>query len=380
MTLRGKTDALFKLGLIALAIVYFSIFLSSNASAAQITSRSLTLEQGAGGDGGSKPGGTVKHKFDFTIPSSTTLGSIKFQYCTTASGTCSPVSGLTTTGSVTLSNQSGLTGFSLDNTTNGSPFIHRTAAAPGGANTAVSYELSGVVNPSTTNQTFYVRITTYSSEDVTTGATDTGTVAASTATQITLTGTMPESLIFCTGGAISLTSGIPDCSTATSGSITFNQLFSPADTAVAKSQMAASTNADFGYSITYTGATLTSGSNTVTAMTSATTSVRGTRQFGMNLTLNDGTAYTNAPNVTGSANIAPTSNGTNYRGQALTGYDTAGTFKFNAAGDSIANSANGGAGPTDVQLYTASYIANVSGGQPIGTYTTTLTYICTATF
>jgi hypothetical protein len=209
MTLRGKTVALFKLGFIALAIIYFSAFLTSNASATQITSRSLTLEQGAGGDGGSKPSGTVKHKFDFTIPSSTTLGSIKFQYCTTASGTCSAVSGLTTTGSVTLSNQSGLTGFSLDNTTNGSPFIHRTAAAPGGA---------------------------------------------------------------------------------------------------------------------------------------------------------------------------PTPNGTNYKGQSLTGYDTAGTFKFTTSGDTIANSANGGAGPTDVQLYTASYIANVSGGQPIGTYTTTLTYICTATF
>jgi hypothetical protein len=123
----------------------------------------------------------------------------------------------------------------------------------------------------------------------------------------------------CTGGAISLTSGIPDCSTATSGSITFNQLFSPADTAVAKSQMAASTNADFGYSITYTGATLTSGSNTVTAMSSATTSIRGTRQFGLNLTLNDGSAYSNAPNVTGSANVAPTPNGTNYKGQSLTG-------------------------------------------------------------
>jgi hypothetical protein len=89
MTLRGKTVALFKLGFIALAIIYFSAFLTSNASATQITSRSLTLEQGAGGDGGSKPSGTVKHKFDFTIPSSTTLGSIKFQYCTTASGTCS---------------------------------------------------------------------------------------------------------------------------------------------------------------------------------------------------------------------------------------------------------------------------------------------------
>ena len=54
-------------------------------------------------------------------------------------------------------------------------------------------------------------------------------------------------------------------------------------------------------------------------------------------------------------------------------------FKF-LSNDAVAKSDNGGAGPTNSQIYTASYIVNVAGGQLAGTYTATLTYICTSTF
>ena len=50
--------------------------------ASQITNRSMTLVAGAT-DGGSKPGGVVNHKFDFTLPGGSNVGSIKFEYCTT---------------------------------------------------------------------------------------------------------------------------------------------------------------------------------------------------------------------------------------------------------------------------------------------------------
>jgi hypothetical protein len=344
------------------------------ASAAQITTRSLTLQAGVT-DGGSKPGGTVNHLFAFTVPNAgnANIGSIQFQYCTLAAGTCTTPTGLDTT-AATMGTQSGATGFTLNNTTQGAPYITRSAASVN-SNTALSYQLLGVINPSTTNYTFYVRISTFTSTNATGGATDTGTVNASTATQITLTGTMPESLVFCTGGTVSTTSGVPDCATATSGAISFNQLFSPTDTATATSQMAASTNAGFGYNITVNGTTLTSGSNTITAMGSATTGVRGTSQFGLNLKAN--TITTSNPAV--GTEVAPTPNGTNYKGQSITGYNTVDTFKY-ITGDSVANSANGGAGGTDAQIFTTSYIVNVPGSQPAGTYTTTLTYICTPTF
>jgi hypothetical protein len=354
--------------------------LPTSVSAAQITNRSLTLQAGVT-DGGSKPGGVVNHLFSFTLPTTGNVGSIKFQYCTTAANSpaspaCVTPTGLVTT-AATMGSQSGATSFTLVNTTNGAPYITRSAASISGP-LAVTYQLLGVTNPnvpSTPNYTFYVRISTYASTDTTGASTDTGTVAASTAEPIVLTGTMPESLVFCTGAQVLTTSGVPDCATATPGSVGFNQLFSPTDTATATSQMAASTNAGSGYSITVNGATLTSGSNTVVAMGSSTTGIRGTSQFGLNLKAN--TVATSTPAV--GTEVAPAANGTNYKGQAISGYNAIDNFKFTST-DPVANSANGGAGGTDAQIFTVSYIVNVPGSQPAGTYTTTLTYICTPTF
>ena len=348
------------------------IFGTNRAYAAQITNRSLTLQAGAS-DGGSKPGGVVKHYFQFTLPGGNTVGSIQFLYCTTASGTCTMPTGLVTT-SATLGAETGVTGFSMVNTTNGAPYLTRSAAAIG-TNVNATYRLDTVTNPTATNQTFYVRIATFASTNATGGSGDTGTVTASTATQIVLTGIMPESLIFCTGGQVLTTSGVPDCSTATSGAVSFNQLFSPVDTATATSQMAASTNAWQGYTISVNGPTLTSGANTITAMGTAGASVRGSKQFGLNLKAN--TTTTSTPAV--GTEVAPAANGTNYKGQAIGGYSTVDQFKF-VSGETVADSANGGAGPSDSQIFTVSYIANVTGSLAAGTYTTTLTYICTATY
>lgn len=373
------------LGLLVVAVLVTSSFaqiflLTSNASAGQITLRSLTLQAGAT-DGGSESGGVVNHLFNFTVPSvgNASTGSIKFEYCELAAGTCDVPDNMVTT-SATLGSENGATGFSIVNTTNGAPYLTRTAAAIN-ANTVLTYQLASITNPSygattpDTNKTFFVRISTYASTDTTGSPIDTGVVTASVAEPIILDGIMPESLVFCTGETVGLTVGVPDCATATNGTISFNQLFSPTDTATATSQMAASTNAGGGYVISVNGATLTSGSNTVTAMGAAALGVRGTSQFGLNLKAN--TTTTSTPAV--GTEVAPAANATNYRGQAATNYDTVDNFKF-TSGDTVANSYNGGAGGTDAQIFTVTYIVNVPGSQPAGTYTTTLTYICTPTF
>lgn len=352
-----------------------SVFQTFSVRAAQITTRSLTLQAGAT-DGGSKPGGVVNHLFTFTVPTTGDVGSIQFLYCTTASGDCTTPTGLSTT-SATIGTQSGATGFTnITNTTNGAPYIARVAASGVTADTVVSYQLRGITNPTTTNQAFYVRMSTFASLDATGTAIDAGTVAASTATQIELTGTMPESLIFCTGETIGTTNSVPDCSKASLGIVSFNQLFSPTDTATATSQMAASTNATGGYTISVYGPTLTSGSNTITPMTTGGGGTRGTSQFGMNLKANTNLTSTELLGT----EITPVSDGDELKGQARPGYDTVDSFKFDVNGNNIADSANGGAGATNAQIYTSSYIVNVSGSQTAGTYTTTLTYICTATF
>ena len=336
-----------------------------NASAEQITSRGLTLQAGST-DGGSKPGGVVNHFFSFTIPAGSTVGSIRFQYCETAAdvgaATCTTPTGLVTT-SATLGSEAGLTGFTMVNTTNGAPYLTRTAAAVGASAVASSYQLRSITNPNygptvpDTNKTFFVRITTYTATNATGSPIDSGTVAASIAEPIILSGIMPESLIFCTGATISTNGGgFPDCSTATSGTISFNQLFSPTDTATSSSQMAASTNAGAGYVISVNGPTLTSGSNTIAGMGSpgntsgtAELSVKGDAQFGLNLKAN--TVLTSTSPV--GAEVVPVANAANFRGQAAGGYDTVDNFKF-VSGETVANSFNGTPGATDAQIYTVS--------------------------
>lgn len=350
---------------VLLAATFSLVFVNNDTYAAeQITARKLTLIAN-GTNGGSQADVDANHKFDFTLPTTGDVGSIQFLYCTTAAGTCTKPTDLVTT-TATLFSQSGAEGFTMVNTTDGAPYITRTAASAGGA---VSYQLNTVHNPSDENKTFYVRISTYASTDATGTAIDAGTVAASTATQIVLTGTMPESLIFCAGGTVSA-----DCVTTTSGAISFNQLFSPTDTATASSQMAASTNATNGYTISVNGSTLMSGANSIAAMTEAAGGTRGSGQFGMNLKLN--TDATSDPVV--GAEVTPyfgVHDGHTYQGQASAGYNTVDSFKF-VTGETVASSATG----TDAQAFTASYIVNVPGSQIAGVYTTTLTYICTATF
>ncbi len=384
-------------GVFLMAAVSLEAGLTGRVSAAPITARSLTLEAdvvpgSAPYDG--TPTDYVKHLFTFTIGSTSNLGSIDFKYCTNPDPalTCTVPSGLHT-GSAALNSQSGAnTGFSLVNVANGEFYLTRTAA--NGVASPSSYEIKDVTNPDNTNCfggtapqsnncTFYVRISTYATTNATGATTDIGSVAASTATPIVLTGYMPESLVFCTGATVSTTGGVPDCSTATSGNIAFNQDFSPTSTATALSQMAASTNAGTGYQITVNGNTLKSGLNQITAIGAANAdSIQGTGQFGMNVVLNDGSPtppYSNAPNIAGSANPAPVANGTNLRGQAVAPYNSDDLFAYNST-DSVADSGNGGLGGSDAQIFTVSYIVNVPGSQPAGSYSTTLTYICTPTF
>ena len=346
-----------------------------------ITSRTLTLSSSSP----SASNATTTYTFTFTVGNtSTAVKSVGIQICDAADGTCNAPTGFTNASATLASQPTGL-GAGSGWTINGSPgTTHEldianasNATTPSGSQTIV---FGNVQNPTTANQSFYARITTYS--DAYTTAVDNGVVAGATAQAIVLTGTMPESLMFCTGQSITTSGGIPDCSTATAGNISFNQLFSPSSTSYATSQMAASTNAGAGYAITVSGSTLSAGSPTIPAMTSAAISTVGTGQFGLNLALDTAAnAATPTPSPL-SADITPTG-GTYQKGRPLTGFDTGGNaataqYKFDDTGSNAVADSQSAA--TDPQIYTATYIVNVAGHQAAGTYTTTLTYICTPTF
>ena len=332
------------------------MLLPLGAQAGSVTSRSMTL-------GSSAALAVTTHTIAFTAASTGNIGSIQFLYCTTAYGACITPSGLNTT-TATLTAQSGATGFTIVSGTNGAPYITRSAASVAAA-TPVSYTLGNITNPTATNSEYWTRITTYITTNVSGGSTDDGVVAWDTTNQVVITGTMPESLVFCVG-----TSGT-DCSNITGSAVSLG-VFSPTATSTGTSLMSASTNAGFGYAITLSGTTLSSGANNIPAMGTQSvnsagcapscSSTTGTSQFGSNVRVNTTPAI--GADVTG----AGTATGYN-------GYNTANAFRF-FSGDKVASVA----GVTKANLFTNSYIVNVGGDQAAGVYTATMTYICTATF
>lgn len=314
--------------------------------AAGLAPRSVVLSN-------SQHGGVSGYTINATTATTANIGSVKFEFCDTASGACATPPGLDTT-TATLLGQSPAF-FSIVAGTNGAPYITRTAANIN-SGTAMSFILGSITNPSPTNYSFYVRITTYTGSDGATGPVDTGTVAVSTAEPIQLTGVTPEILVFCVGTAIS-----SDCTTISGNSIDFGD-FSPTATRTATSVMQAQTNAANGYVITVNGTTLTSGANTIPALGSQAPSTIGSSQFGLNLRSNTTPAVGTDPTGTGSGSFSAN-------------YGTQNQYRF-ATSDVVASAGV----PTNANTFTSSYIVNIGGAQAAGVYTSTMTYICTASF
>ena len=337
---------------VMLAVSLQVLFMPSSASAAQITARKVTLSNSAAS-------GTSSYTFDFTTATTATFQSFSAEICTTASGACSAPGGLTTTSSTFTSTTLSGT-WSVSNGTAGSLRGSASGAASTTSGSARQVVFGNVTNPSATNTAYYARITLYSDTGWATPV-DTGVVAASTATAITLSGTMDESLVFCTGTSITGT----NCGTIAGSSVNFGT-FSSTATSSGTSVMAASTNGGSGYAITINGSTLTcgacSGSPTIAALATQTASSTGTAQFGANL----------RDNATPNVGSDPSGSGT---GSYSANYGTADQYRF-VTGDSVASAA----AATNANAFTISYIVNVPGSQAAGSYTATMTYIATATF
>lgn len=325
-------------GLAALFIVIATY--PSFVSAAQISGRNIVL-------GSSAASVNTSYAFNFTVPTSTIIRSASFTACTTASGACTTPAGFAI-GSASLSvqpvNLGDASGWTINTSTAGSLRIVNSAnsSAPS-ASQSVSF--ASVTNPSAANDTFYIRIVTFSDNAWTTPI-DNGVVATSTAGQVTVSVIIDEKISF---ALASTTVSLTQPSTVTTG--------------LGTSAMTISTNASSGYSINYNGPTLTSGANTIDAMTVAGPSVVNSRQFGINLMSN--TTPTVGSSTTGSGSGLPAA-----------GYNVIDEFKFDTAGDVIATAS----APTNNNTYTASYIVNTDGSTAAGAYSTILTYTATANF
>jgi hypothetical protein len=340
--IRGIRQTTRQFASVFLAVVLVVAYFPSDVQAAAIGARRVTI-------GSAVASAVTTYNFTFTVPSTTVIRSASFVACTTPNGTCTAPSGFGVTGSNIASqpvNMGSGTGWSAS--TSGTNALRIANAGNGTAPTgAQQVNFTGVTNPSATNETFFMRISTFSDATWTT-LIDSGSVATATAGQITVTAIVDEALTFV------LANTAVELGTLTSST-----------TGAGTSTMAVSTNAVSGYTVTYTGSTLTSAGNDIDAMLTTAASQQGSEQFGINLVSNTVPAI--------GANVAGVGTG----GSAATGYNTANQFKFNPAGGDVVASSSVA---SNSNTFTTSYIANVQGLTPPGSYSTVITFIVTANF
>jgi len=233
-----------------------------------------------------------------------------------------------------------------------------------------------IKNPTTTG-TFFIRITTYSDTAWTTTV-DQGTVANSTATQIAITAKVQEVLNFSVGSTVTAPgssctaftdSGAVTLGDPTDGTLSFSQAYD------AHSYFRVSTNANNGTIVYYSGDTLKSGTNSISAIgTSAAASAVGTSQFGLGLDSSD----TQAGSGYSFTSLTPTSpygagNGT------ITNAGTA-QFAFSTASVTAPVQIASAAGTIVCDTGSVRYLGNISTTTPPGIYTTTISYLAVPTY
>lgn len=316
----------------------------------QLSERSLSVSSAV-------PLASVSDDFKFNLASTTTLGSIKFLYCSNSpllNDSCSAPAGLNLS-NASLSYQSGNQGFSTAPTITSNSIIISRVPAPA-LSVKSEYIFTNVINPSTANQTVYVRITTYASSDASGSYSDNGSVAFALTSPFEVGAYVAPFLNLCADVTVA-----SNCAYESGENINLGDLSSH-KSAGATSQIAASTNSPSGYALYILGSTMTSGNNIISPNVNASPSQVGVNQFGLNLRKNSQPNEGSDPSGKGSA--SPTFN-----------YDQPNLYTFND-GDEIAGSNL----PTDFNLFTASYVVNVSPAQPPGYYATSLTFLAAAQF
>lgn len=327
-----------------------TLYFPQAASAARLENRSIKI-------GSSKTDAITSHTVSFTVPTAGNIGSIVFEYCSNTpifELSCTPPAGLDVS-LASMDSQSGMTGFSVHGLTTANRLVITRAPAANSAFQPVVYDFGNIVNPSDADSATYVRISTFATDDGTGPSTDQGAVVFVVIPEFTVAAFVPPFLTFC--AALSVSS---NCATASGNFINLGEL-SKTKANFSTSQFAGATNDPGGYSTYLAGTTLSSGINTVPALTTPGTSSPGTSQFGLNLVANSNPNI--GQNRTGGGTATPSA-----------GYGSPNQFKFENG--IIAATPNS----TNFNVFTVSYLVNISNSQKPGIYTTTVTYIATAAF
>lgn len=335
------------------------------ANAAQLASRSIQMSR-------STPSATsVRYKVQFTAQAG--ANAVLIDFCSESpiiGQPCTAPAGFSASGAtIVVGTQT--TGWAMT-TTASQVRVTGTAYSAG----VVSFEINGITNPSATGS-FYARILTYASgfgnySSVTDVGTyvDYGGIALSTATDITISAMVMETLTFCT----SKTSPGPNCASLEAPDVRIGTGEPPVldpsrvDTDTAHTQL--STNASSGAivnlktvsSTTCAGLSRDGGATCqLAAIGSFAPITAGSGQFGLNVANSTGDT-----GVTADADYGPTSSR----------YGMNQTNVLSPYGDTIMSST----GPVMNADNLLTYAASPTSTTPAGVYTTTQSLIATGTF
>lgn len=377
---------------VACMLVTATVFSSmvQHVSAGQITTRSIKI-------GKSQASATnVPYRVAFSIPTSGNVGGIVIDFCENnpiIGDTCDGLDseGFNTNNStVSLNNQTGITGFSVSTTGSDANTIVIGKASATSVSGAVSFEFGNGTSNGFTNHdgfdgagttpinTFYARIYTYATqaaaqshnEDTPSGYVDYGGIAMSLAAVINITARVMETLSFCVydatcgddpsftiGHAVGTTTVIDDSAIDT-------------DTV----NFSISTNANGGAKIRMKGDTLKTagGGNDINAAgagtgTAATAFSAGTEAFGLRIS----TLGTNI------STAAPYDGAAGSYGLDTTTSDSDTTTNVTGLYGGIIASLSG---PVSNSVSTITFGATASTTTPAGTYTAAQQLIATGTF
>jgi hypothetical protein len=334
---------------LAVLLVAF-VFVSPVAAGTRFLDRGLIMQSAT-------PGVTTSYVLKFGYASPAAVGSVDMLFCDDPIpyNPCVAPTGLNAAGAV-LSSQTGETGFSiLSKSTNHIVLTRPSSPILSGTS---SYQFDNIVNPTTTDKAFSIRLRSHASTDATGPLIDFGSVRGQVTTDITLETQVPPMLIFCVAGEVE-----DDCADTSEINYTDMGQLSAVSTLQAQSQMAVGTNASGGFAITANGDSLSAGTNVIDAPSTPTASTPGTNQFGINLVANNSPSVGNDPEGTWQ-NAVPAPD-----------YGVPNQFKY-VPGDVVAFS-------PDVSLmkkFTVSYIVNSREDLRAGVYTTTITYIASGRF
>lgn len=367
-----------------------------------VTSREIKMSSSAAG------ATDATYDVSFATATAASLGGMVIDFCANSpivGDTCTAPTGFNTNdAALVLANQSGVTDWAVDvadSTANQLTFTRTAAAVAAGV--TISLDLGGagasdgITNPTTANQTFYARILTFTTAagaqaytSTAPGAepplVDAGGIALSTASQITVTAKVQERLTFC---VYTSAANYADCSAVSGSAVTLgdtNGVLSDAGPFVDKNaKYNVSTNASSNVTIRAKGATLTSGSFTISQIgATAAASAAGTEQFGICTYRDTGGGSAGltpaGPYDDGNCSATTQTAGTatpGGAGTALFAYDTstAGDNLTTTFGDTIATKTPG-AQSTGVLVF----IGNISTTTEPGIYTATLTFIATGNY